>query len=46
MPRVAANAPSRNDKVTVRYKDGTVKKNVKFKTVEQDIAENRCIVLE
>jgi preprotein translocase subunit SecA len=46
MPRNVVNTPNRNDKVTVRYKDGTVKKNVKYKTVEQDIENNLCVVLE
>ena len=36
----------RNDKVTVRYSDGTVKENVKFKSVAQDVATNKCVVVE
>jgi preprotein translocase subunit SecA len=35
----------RNDKVSVRYKDGTVKNDVKFKQVEQDIQNNECVLL-
>ncbi len=38
--------PNRNDRVTVRYSDGTVKENVKFKTVEQDVASNRCVLID
>jgi preprotein translocase subunit SecA len=36
----------RNDKVTVRYVDGTVKRDVKFKTVEDDVSALRCFVVE
>jgi len=36
----------RNDRVTVQYTDGTVKENVKFKTVEEDVKNNRCILIE
>lgn len=37
---------SRNQKVTVQYQDGSVKEDVKFKTVEEDVASSRCVVLE
>ena len=36
----------RNERVTVQYADGTVKKDVKYKTVEQDIENNKCVLLE
>jgi preprotein translocase subunit SecA len=36
----------RNDKVSVRYSDGRVLRDVKFKTVEQDLHNNRCIIIE
>lgn len=36
----------RNEKVTVKYPDGTMKKGVKFKTVEQDIRDNKCVLVE
>ena len=36
----------RNDRVSVQYTDGTVKKGVKFKMVESDLSENRCIVID
>ncbi|MGB0524119.1 MAG: preprotein translocase subunit SecA, partial [Flammeovirgaceae bacterium] len=36
----------RNEKVTVRYPDGTMKKGVKFKTVEQDVRNNKCVLVE
>ncbi|NMM47088.1 preprotein translocase subunit SecA [Marinigracilibium pacificum] len=36
----------RNDKVTVQYTDGTIKKDVKFKTVEEDVNNNKCVIIE
>ncbi|UXP33123.1 preprotein translocase subunit SecA [Reichenbachiella agarivorans] len=36
----------RNDKVSVQYADGTIKKDVKFKSVEADVASNSCVVIE
>ena len=35
----------RNQRVTVRYADGRVKENVKFKTVEDDIVNEKCTVI-
>ena len=35
---------SRNQRVNVQYADGSVKKDVKFKTVEDDIKNNRCVL--
>ena len=50
-PPVAAPATSekvagRNDRVTVQYVDGTVRTDVKFKTVEQDVRNNKCVLVE
>lgn len=36
----------RNDKVTVQYTDGSIKKDVKYKKVEEDIKNNRCVLVE
>ncbi len=36
----------RNERVTVQYADGTVKENVKFKTVEEDVRTNKCVIVE
>lgn len=36
----------RNDKVTVQYPDGRVLKDIKYKKVEDDIANGRCIVID
>ncbi len=45
-PRHSADLPGRNDRVNVQYEDGTVKKEVKFKTVEQDVMSNKCVIIE
>jgi tetratricopeptide (TPR) repeat protein len=37
---------SRNDIVTVKYKDGSIKQNVKFKFVENDISQGKCEILK
>ena len=36
----------RNDKVSVQYVDGTVKKDVKFKQVEEDLKNNKCVLID
>jgi preprotein translocase subunit SecA len=36
----------RNDKVTVKYPDGKVKKDVKYKTVETDLKNEKCVLIE
>ncbi len=36
----------RNDKVSVRYMDGRVVKDVKFKNIENDLLNNRCVIIE
>ena len=36
----------RNDRVSVQYTDGTVKKDVKYKQVEEDINSSRCVVID
>ena len=36
----------RNDRVTVQYEDGSVKEEVKFKSVEHDVKTGRAVVLE
>ncbi len=38
--------PNRNDKVTVQYGDGSVKKDVKFKSVENDLRAGKCRIIE
>ena len=36
----------RNDKVNVQYMDGTVKRDVKYKKVEEDILNNKCVIID
>lgn len=36
----------RNERVTVKYTNGVVKRNVKFKTIEEDITNNKCVLIE
>ena len=45
-PASSNKIAGRNDRVNVQYSDGRVKKNVKFKTVEDDILNNRCVIVE
>lgn len=37
---------SRNQRVNVQYADGQVKKDVKYKTVEDDIKSNKCVLID
>ncbi len=45
-PVKADKIANRNDRVTVRYFNGELKRDVKFKTVEEDILANRCVVVD
>ena len=36
----------RNDKVSVQYMDGSIKRDVKFKKVEEDIMQNKCVLID
>ena len=46
MPVKSERVAGRNDKVTVQYPDGRVLKDVKYKKVEDDIKDGKCIVIE
>jgi preprotein translocase subunit SecA len=46
MPVKSEKIANRNDKVSVQYPDGRVMKDVKYKKVEDDIKNGRCIVIE
>src|SRR5690606_9499115 len=35
----------RNDRVTVKYSDGRVEKDVKYKKVEKDLMEGKCVII-
>ncbi len=46
MPVKSEKIANRNDKVSVQYPDGRALKDVKYKKVEDDIKNGRCIVIE
>jgi len=46
MPLKSEKVANRNDKVSVQYPDGRVLRDVKYKKVEDDIRNNRCIIIE
>jgi len=37
---------NRNDKVSVQYTDGSIKRDIKYKAVEDDIISNKCVLIE
>lgn len=45
MPARSEKVAGRNDKVSVQYPDGRVLRDVKYKKVEDDIRNNRCIII-
>ena len=45
-PLKSQKVAQRNQRVTVRYADGKVKENIKFKTVEEDIANEKCVLVQ
>ncbi|TXE14590.1 preprotein translocase subunit SecA [Algoriphagus aquimarinus] len=45
-PRKSDKAYGRNDKVSVQYTNGTTKNDVKFKSVEQDVQEGKCVIID
>lgn len=46
MPVKSDKLANRNDKVSVQYTDGRVLRDVKYKKVEDDINNNRCIIID
>jgi len=45
-PIKSQKVAGRNDRVTVQYIDGTIKKDVKYKVVEEDINNNKCVIVD
>ncbi|MDF2156391.1 preprotein translocase subunit SecA [Algoriphagus sp. CAU 1675] len=45
-PRKSDKTYGRNDKVTVQYTNGSTKEDVKYKSVEQDIHDGKCVIIE
>jgi len=46
MPVKSEKVANRNDKVSVQYPDGRVLRDVKYKKVEDDILNNRCVIID
>ncbi|MDR6561085.1 MULTISPECIES: preprotein translocase subunit SecA [unclassified Arcicella] len=44
-PRQAVKIADRNQRVTVQYRDGSIKENIKYKTVEQDVEKGIAVVI-
>lgn len=45
-PRKSDKSYGRNDKVSVQYTNGTTKTDVKYKSVEQDVQDGKCVIIE
>ncbi|WP_339925466.1 preprotein translocase subunit SecA [uncultured Cyclobacterium sp.] len=45
-PRKSDKVYGRNDRVTVKYANGNMKKDVKYKSVEEDISDAKCVIIE
>ncbi|WP_192347420.1 preprotein translocase subunit SecA [Algoriphagus sp. Y33] len=45
-PRKSDKVYGRNDKVSVQYTNGTTKNDVKYKSVEQDVQEGKCVIID
>ena len=41
-----ATTYQRNDKVTVRYTNGKIIENTKYKKVEKDVKEGKCFIVD
>jgi preprotein translocase subunit SecA len=46
MPVKSAKVANRNDRVSVQYSDGSIKKEVKYKTIEEDLKNNKCVIID
>lgn len=46
MPVRSEKVAGRNDKVTVQYADGRVLKDVKYKKIEEDLRNNKCVIID
>jgi preprotein translocase subunit SecA len=45
-PVKSQKVAGRNDRVNVQYADGRVLKDVKYKKVEEDVLNNKCVIIE
>jgi preprotein translocase subunit SecA len=46
MPVKVEKVIGRNDRITVKYLDGSIKKDVKYKSVEDDLKNQLCVILD
>ncbi|QMU30234.1 preprotein translocase subunit SecA [Adhaeribacter radiodurans] len=46
VPARSHKVAGRNDKVSVQYNDGRIVRDVKYKSVEQDVLNHRCVIIE
>ncbi|MBC8111155.1 MAG: preprotein translocase subunit SecA [Verrucomicrobia bacterium] len=46
MPIKSNKIANRNDLVNVQYIDGTIKKAVKYKKIEDDLRNNKCVIVD
>jgi preprotein translocase subunit SecA len=46
VPMRSQKIANRNDLVSVQYADGSIKRDVKYKKIEEDLKNNRCIIIE
>jgi preprotein translocase subunit SecA len=46
VPMRSQKVANRNDLVSVQYADGSIKRDVKYKKIEEDLKNNRCIIIE
>jgi len=45
-PAKTQKIASRNARVNVQYADGTIKKDIKFKVVEEEVRQGKCVIIE
>ncbi len=45
-PRKTSRTKKPNDKVTVRYESGEMKKNIKYKIIRKDLEESKCVLVD
>ncbi len=45
-PAKSTKIAGRNERVSVQYTDGTIKKEVKFKHIEEDLNNSKCVIVE
>jgi len=46
LPAKSMKIASRNQRVNVQYADGSLKNDVKYKTVENDLKSNKCVLVD